>query len=607
MNKVKWVAFFQWVAGLGNEWLNRIDPKGTLRNFAHHQIETATGRKIRILIVPLGNDSRSRLRGLLLRRSIKNAFGYAVDIVSGGETLAWSGEESFDRFAQQRAQAQQLLQDYHCDVLIVRQPAPGTIPLLRLVGAENKKQATYSQIERFDLPVPFSYRSRSLFAARLFVAASQAMHVGDDLRAPLLRRFIARLPLGGAAIPQHRGLTLANEAFLFWMLGETGSIDDLKKAAKIYQDALKDINRDRDPMAWAAVQDSLGSVLRLLGERVRDSSALQQAVAAFNEALAERTRERVPMQWAATQSRLGSTLASLGAQKQTIRLEEAVNAFQAALSEWSRERLPLDWAKVQHDLGRALLLLGDQSKDTARLEQAIAAFRAALEERRHESVRPLWGITQHNLGNALLRLGEHSKGTGELHEAVTAFRAALKERNRHVFPQQWSAIQNSLGVALAAIGVREADRAYLQQAVEAYREALKIRTRKRMPTEWANTQHHLGTALFRVAELKNDPETLKEAIAALEAALLERTPERNALQRATTQNTLGAALLRLPEPETTRESLEGAIAASQSALEIYEKAEVTHAANAARANLEAAKARLQELQGLGEHQLDQRF
>jgi hypothetical protein len=66
-------------------------------------------------------------------------------------------------------------------------------------------------------------------------------------------------------------------------------------------------------------------------------------------------------------------------------------------------------------------------------------------------------------------------------------------------------------------------------------------------------------------------------------------------------------LLRLPEPESTRESLEGAIAASQSALEIYEKAEVTHAANAARANLEAAKARLQELQGLGEHQLDQRF
>src|SRR3954471_15955156 len=98
MNKVKWVAFYQWVAGLGNEWLNRIDPKGILRNSAPYQIETATGRKIRILILPLGNDSRSRLLGLLLRRSIKNAFGHAVEIVSGVELLTWSGEESFDLF-----------------------------------------------------------------------------------------------------------------------------------------------------------------------------------------------------------------------------------------------------------------------------------------------------------------------------------------------------------------------------------------------------------------------------------------------------------------------------------------------------------------------------
>jgi hypothetical protein len=99
---------------------------------------------------------------------------------------------------------------------------------------------------------------------------------------------------------------------------------------------------------------------------------------------------------------------------------------------------------------------------------------------------------------------------------------------------------------------------------------------------------------------------LGEAIAALQAALLERTLERNPLQWATTQNTLGAALLRLPESETTRASLEGVIAASQSALEVYGKAEATHAANAARANLEGAKAKLQELLGLSEQQLDQR-
>jgi tetratricopeptide (TPR) repeat protein len=592
MNRVKWIAFFQWVAGLGNEWLDRIDLKRALRNSVHSEIEIAIGKRIRVLIAPLGDDSRSRFLGFLLRRAIRQAFGHAVEIVSGVEALTFSGAESFDLLVQQRARIRQLLQEHNCDVLIVRQSSPENTLLLRLAFAESKRQMTSSQIEKFDLPVPFSYSSRSLFSARMFVATSQAVHIGDDTRLPLLKKFVARLPTARTSSPQEQGIILANEAFLFWMLGETGSVDDLKKAAKIYQDALKDINRERDPMVWAAVQDNLGSVLRLIGDKEHEVSTLQQAVTAFNEALSERTRERAPMQWAATQANLGLALVSLGAQKQTVRLEEAVAAFQAALSEWTRERVPLDWAKVQHDLGRALLVLGEQSKDTARLEQAIAAFRAALEERRHESVRPLWAITQLNLGAALLRLGEQSKGTAELHEAVTAFRAALKERNRHVFPQQWSGIQHSLGVALASIGVREADRAYLQQAVNAYREALKVRTRKRMPIEWANSQHLLGTALLRLAELENDPVVLKEAVAAFEAALLERTREQRPIQWAATQTNFGAALLRLAESEADTACLEGAVTAYRSALDAYEEASVAHAAKVARANLTAAEARL---------------
>lgn len=598
MNQLKWIAFYQWTAGLRNEWLSRLDPKGVLRNPIHEEIETAAGRRIRVLLAPLGKDPRSLFVGFLLRRSIKHAFGHAADIVSEAKAFAWSEAESFDLFSRLRAQAQQLLHDHQCDVLVVRQPDPRSEPLLRLVSNDSKSQITYSQFEKNNLPVFFHARPRHVFAARLFVAISQAVHMGDDLRIAILKKMIARLGPVTATSPQVRGLTLTNCAFLYRIFGEqVGSNEDLKTAARTYQDALKDFSREHDPLAWASVQDALGSVLWIIGEREQDAATLQQAIAAFNEALSERTRERAPMQWAATQANLGSALASLGAQKQTVRLEEAVIAFQAALTEWTRERVPRDWARLQHELGRTLLLSSDQSKDTARLEQAIAAFRAALEERRHEHVRTQWANTQQNLGNALLRLGNRSKGTAELHEAVTAFRAAMQERNRHVFPQQWSALQNSLGVALAAIGQREADRAYLQQAVEAYRDALKVRTRKRMPIEWAATQNEYGTALLRLAELENDPIILKEAIAALEAALLERTRDRRLLQWAATQSNLGAARLRLAEFEAGTARLEEAVAAYRSALEAYEEASVPHAAKTVRAKLMAAEAKLKAVAG----------
>lgn len=582
---------FKWLRELFTPWLARINPGSALHRPIHDEIERAAGRRIRILIVPFGSRPTTRPNALLLRGTIKRAFGRSADVISAAEPFVWKNEESFDLYMQQRARAQQLLKDNRCDVLVVRQPAPGGLPLLRVMSTEGKRQ-TYSRIEKFDLPVFFSHRHRRLFAARLFVAASQAAHMDEDLHATILKKFVERLNPLPDAPPVIRGWTLANCAFLHRLLGEAGSTGDLKKAVQIYQDALKEFSRERDPLVWAGIQDDLGTVLRIVGEKEHDTSTLQQAVAAFNEALSERTHERVPMQWAATQNNLALTLVNLGIQKQTVRLEEAMTAFQAALTEWTRERVPLDWARIQEDLGRLLTRLGDQSKDTARWEQAVAAFRAALEERRRDRVRTQWAATQRSLGNTLLRLGERRKGTSELHEAVTAFRAALQERNWDAVPRQWAATQYSLGAALTAIGVREADRQYLQQAVAAYREALVVRTRNGMPVEWATTQNDLGVALLRLAQLENDPVILKEAIAAFEATLLERTREGRLLHWAATQSNLAAALLRLADSETGNRCRERAVAAYRLAAEAYEEASAGPAARIARANLMAAEAQL---------------
>jgi tetratricopeptide (TPR) repeat protein len=591
MNKVKWFAFYQWMAGLLEEGLGRVNRRGFLRGPFKEEMEAAAGRKIRILLAPLGTNVSSRLLAFRLRRLIKHAFGRAVEIVPTSEPMNWAEALSFEAFAAQYARAQQLLVDNHCEVLVV--PRAGAADLsLHLVSAEAKRQATYLQIEKNQLPIFVGRGAYRLLAGRLVVAVALGAHIPEETRVPLLRKAIARLRPVGALPRQLLSNALLNEAFLHRQLGEIESSENLEKAAQTYHQVLKELSREREPLEWAAVQDNLGGVLRLLGEREQDISVLHQAINAFGEALNERTLERAPMLWVGSQGNLGAALANLGALKQPARLEEALSVLQAALAECPREQAPLDWAKLQHDLGRVLLRLSSQSKDMVHLAQAINAFRFALEERRHEDVRTQWAITQQSLGNALLFFGERSKGTAELHEAVTAFRAALQERNRHVNAKQWANIQQSLGTAMTAIGTREADRAYLQQAVACYREALKVRIRNQVSLEWATTQHSLGMALLRLADLESDPARLTEAIVAFENALLERTREAAPLQCAATQTNLGLAQARLAEFQSGTTDLEKAVGAYRTAVEIYEDAGNQHAVRSVSAHLALAERRL---------------
>jgi len=91
-------------------------------------------------------------------------------------------------------------------------------------------------------------------------------------------------------------------------------------------------------------------------------------------------RERAPLAWATVQNSLGNALATLGARdKGTARLQEAVAAYRAALSECTRERAPLQWASTQLNLAAALVRLGEREVGTARLQEAVAAYRSVLE------------------------------------------------------------------------------------------------------------------------------------------------------------------------------------------------------------------------------------
>jgi tetratricopeptide (TPR) repeat protein len=123
---------------------------------------------------------------------------------------------------------------------------------------------------------------------------------------------------------------------------------------------------------------SISGALSQLGESENGTVHLEEAVAAFRDALKEATRERVPLDRATAQNSLGSALRIIG--ERTVWLEEAVAAFREALKERTRERTPLDWAATQADLGTALWMIGERANGSARLEEAALAYREALKE-----------------------------------------------------------------------------------------------------------------------------------------------------------------------------------------------------------------------------------
>jgi tetratricopeptide (TPR) repeat protein len=318
---------------------------------------------------------------------------------------------------------------------------------------------------------------------------------------------------------EHGAYLMRQEGALYRQGYELGDSAALSKAIEVCEHALSDYTRDRTPLDWATIQDSLGIAFERLGEREAGTVRLEEAVAAFHEALEELTRERVPLTWAATQTDLGNALQALGDREPgTERLDEAVAAYRAALEERTRERVPLDWAMTQNNLGTVLARVGERESGTAKFKEAAAAYRLALEELTQERAPLKWATTQNNLGDALRILGLREGEDKYFEEAVDAFRAALRELTRERVPLQWAATQNNLGHALLALGASESGTVRLEEAVTAYGAAIDERTRERLPLDWAESFGSQGFCMMLIADRTNDPALAANAVEQIEAA-----------------------------------------------------------------------------------------
>lgn len=151
----------------------------------------------------------------------------------------------------------------------------------------------------------------------------------------------------------------------------------LARAIETYRQVLQTWTRDRAPLDWAMVHDSLGSALRLRGELGNDRCELEQAVAAHRNALAVWTQDRWPREWSQAQNNCGAALHRLGERTgDSERLREAIDAYGNALRALRRDDSPIAWAMTTANLGDARRTLAGILRDNTVCRQAIADFEA---------------------------------------------------------------------------------------------------------------------------------------------------------------------------------------------------------------------------------------
>jgi tetratricopeptide (TPR) repeat protein len=339
--------------------------------------------------------------------------------------------------------------------------------------------------------------------------------------------------------------------------------ENLEKAIHHYQQALEVYTRQAYPEQWAMTQNNLGEAYRnrIQGERAEN---LEQAIFHCQQALEVYTRQAYPEQWAATQHNLGNAYLYRIRGERAENLEQAIFHYQQALEVYTRQAYPEQWAMTQNGLGNAYAerIRGERAEN---LEQAIFHYQQALEVYTRQAYPEQWAMTQNNLGEAYRNRirGERAEN---LEQAIFHYQQALDVYTRQAYPEQWAMTQNNLGIAyLYRIRGERAEN--LEQAIFHYQQALEVYTRQAYPEDWAMTQHNLGNAyLYRIRGER--AENLEQAIFHYQQALEVYTRQAYPEQWAMTQHNLGNAYAERIRGDRA-ENLEQAIFHYQQALEVY--------------------------------------
>ncbi|CAH1662125.1 conserved hypothetical protein [Hyphomicrobiales bacterium] len=211
----------------------------------------------------------------------------------------------------------------------------------------------------------------------------------------------------------------------------TGELKLLTGALDHYRAGAEYLGRDEAPPLWRALKLHIGRLAVLLGVAQKDDDLLEEAIATYAGLLATWDRADDETRWLDAEHMISRARATLGRRRNDLSLlERAFNGLNRVSMATERTRDPLRWGELQDQMGSVLAAMGERYSEPVVLEEAIAAFDSALQERRQDSTPLLWAHSLANQAEAMLQLARRSKDKELAQKALAQLMTATETAQR---------------------------------------------------------------------------------------------------------------------------------------------------------------------------------
>lgn len=320
----------------------------------------------------------------------------------------------------------------------------------------------------------------------------------------------------------------------------------IKKSISIFKEAINKKIQDYYPKIYI----NLGIAYWNLSRHENSIQNLRDSICAYRNALRFLEKEKDPLNYAWIYNNLGVVYIDLSDLENPLdNLRQAINAFSEALNFWTLEKVPLAYAGAQHGLGVAYFKLAKYENEAVNLKAALQAFQEALRFRKSEKVPLLYAETKHQIGLVYWRYAKTMKDKEQcikhLKLAINLYFEVLNIWKSEYYPFNYAWVYNNIGMAYRDLAELEDPVSNLRNSIKAFEEALKFWTEESAPLAYAGAQDGLGSAYLSLSEYENPKENLERAFQAFNNSLKFRTPEQTPLLYAKTKYHIGLTFIRM--------------------------------------------------------------
>jgi hypothetical protein len=266
----------------------------TLKYLSREAVPQADMQRFSIAVADLGGDTERGETKRLIIRLLRDLDG--VQVLSLPRIVSIEGTIPEEREREGHNEARDHLIETKADILIwgsVLHYGSESKPDLYLTTAadqiKSSKQYTVEIGEEYRLPKVFLHDLSDVLRLAITMQVARFQDEDGKYVADRMLPFISRIRnlLRSKATSSWDAHSLATTRLILADSLLTAGIQSgdnqlLEDALSGHRLTLKDVSRERAPLAWAALQNSLGNALLVVGSRESDTSRVVEAVAAYN-------------------------------------------------------------------------------------------------------------------------------------------------------------------------------------------------------------------------------------------------------------------------------------------------------------------------------------